>query len=120
MGKSKENMYLRIFICHFSTPMQTYQDLQVVESNIYIVSYQHISLEFCMMTNNILVCTLFCWKKINQTIHFSLRNTCMKYKFGNFTYEHFLKGELIIIFHIFKFLWYHVHEGHDELIFNIL
>jgi hypothetical protein len=32
--------------------------------------------------------------KIQQNHHFSVRNTCMKHKFGNFTYEYYLKGKL--------------------------
>ena len=34
INKSEENMYLRKSICHFSTPTQKCQDLQVVESDI--------------------------------------------------------------------------------------
>ena len=62
-----------------------------------------------------------CWKKINKIISFNVRNTCMKHKFGNFTYEYYLKGELSIFCSFFAgLLLYHIHGGHDKLNYDIL
>ena len=54
-----------------------------------------------MMTWILLVYT-YLLEKINKTIHFSIRNTCLKHKFGNFTYEYYLKDELSIFGHSFQ------------------
>ena len=36
--KNEKKMYFGIFICHFLTPIQKCQDLQVVESDIRVIS----------------------------------------------------------------------------------
>ena len=58
----------------------------------------------------------------NQQNHsFQCKNTCMKHKFGNFTYEYYLKGKLSFFCSLFlKLLLYHLHGVHDRLIFNIV
>ena len=58
----------------------------------------------------------------NQQNHsFQCKKHLHEKKFGNFTYEYYLKGELSIFYSIFlELLLYRIHGGHDKLIPNIL